>query len=376
MPARTYLLRTLVYALTAACLVVGLNYAVDPYGITGAQRIPGFNEYKVEINEHTLVMKRYQPFFNTHNTLIVGNSRVEMGIRPAHACFARNGMEVYNLGIPGADLGTQLDYALNLIRQQPVKTVFLSLDFTDFISTRRQPYQDASADSRQSTGEFRFTASGEHNPRYRRVVLRDYFKSLFSLDALIASVKTIALQSRTTADRDDAGFNPARDFAAAVSVEGPHALFAQKMASLESKYSSPWYFRDVHGQPNRAVAELEEFLDIAAAQGINVYLFTNPFHESFWELLRTQGHMPAYEDWMQEVENRVRKRQSGSVEFWDFSRDSAYIHESVPPEGVRSGPLQWFWEPAHYRQELGDLMVNAMLSATCATEIAFGRQVF
>jgi hypothetical protein len=43
---------------------------------------------------------------------------------------------------------------------------------------------------------------------------------------------------------------------------------------------------------------------------------------------------------------------------------------------VRSGPLQWFWEPAHYRQELGDLMVDAMLSDTCATEIAFGRRVF
>jgi hypothetical protein len=375
MPARTYLLRTFLYALLAGCLVAGVNYAVDPYGITGFPRIPGFNEYKVEINEHTWVMKKYQPLLASHNALIVGNSRVELGISPSHACFRQNGMQAYNLGIPGAGLGTQLEYALNLVNQQPIKTVFLSLDFTDFISTQRQPHTDESPQSQQSTEEFRFTASGDRNPSYHRVVLRDYFKSLFSLDALVASVKTIALQGRSAADRDDAGFNPARDFAAAVAVEGPHALFAQKMASLDTKYSRPWYFRDTQGQPNRAVGELEAFLDIAAARGIKVYLFTNPFHDSFWELLSTQGHMPAYDDWMQEIESLLRKRRSGSVEFWDFAQDSPYIHESVPAAGVRSGPLQWFWEPAHYRQELGDLMVDAMLSDTCATRIAFGRRI-
>ncbi|MBK6737199.1 MAG: hypothetical protein IPG64_04465 [Haliea sp.] len=377
MPARTYLLRTFLYALLAGCLVAGVNYAVDPYGITGATRIPGFNQYKVEINEHTWVMKKYQPLSVSHNALIVGNSRVELAIRPTHDCFLHNGMEVYNLGIPGAGLRTQLEYALNLVYQQPIKTVFLSIDFTDFISSQQQPRTDGSSSmAEQSTGEFRFAASGERNPEYRWVVLRDYFKSLLSLDALVASIKTIALQSSSSADRDDAGFNPARDFAAAVDVEGPHALFAQKMASLEAKYSLPWYFRDAQGQPNHAVAELTEFLDIAAAQGIKVILFTNPFHDSFWELLRSQGHMPAYDDWMQEMENLLRKRQGGTVEFWDFSQDSAYIHEPVPAAGVRSGPLQWFWEPAHYRQELGDLMVDAMLSDSCATDIAFGRRVF
>lgn len=376
MPARTYLLRTFLYALLAGCLVAGVNYAVDPYAITGAPRIPGFNEYKAEINEHTWVMKKYQPLLASHNALIVGNSRVELGIRPTHDCFLQNGMEVYNLGIPGAEVSTQLEYALNLVYQQPIKTVFLSIDFTDFISSRQQPPIDASFAAGQATGQFRFTTSGLPNPEYRWVVLRDYFKSLLSLDALVASIKTIALQGRSAADRDNAGFNPARDFAKAVRVEGPHALFAQKMASLRAKYSRPWYFRDAQGQPNRAVGELNAFLDIAAAQGTKVYLFTNPFHDSFWELLRDQGHMPAYEDWMQELESLLRKRRGGAVEFWDFARDSAYIHERVPAAGVRSGPLQWFWEPAHYRQELGDLMVDAMLSDTCATEIAFGRRVF
>jgi hypothetical protein len=376
MKANAFLLRTLIYGLIVCSLVVGVNYVVDPYGITGAPRTSGFNEHKVDINEHTRVLKKYQPLLASHNALVVGNSRVELGIAPAHACFRDDGMEIYNLGMPGAEVGTQLTYALNLVYRQPVETVFLSLDFTDFISTSQQPRPDGSPPPERSQNAFGLSSSGEHSAAYYRTVLRDYFKSLFSLDALVASIRTIALQSNVSADRDEAGFNPARDFEEAVRIEGPRALFDQKMASLAAKYSRPWYVRDSQGQLNAQFSELGRFLDITAARGIKVYLFTNPFHESFWDLMRSQGHMPAYNDWISAVGTLVRKHPDGSVTLWDFSRDSAYIHETVPAAGVRSGPLKWFWEPAHYRRELGDLMVNAMLSESCGTEIAFGRQVF
>ena len=376
MKANAFLLRTLIYGLIVCSLVVGVNYVVDPYGITGAPRTPGFNEHKVDINEHTRVLKKYQPLLASHNALVVGNSRVELGISPAHACFRDDGMAIYNLGMPGAEVATQLAYALNLVYRQPVETVFLSLDFTDFISISQQPHPHGFPPPERSQSGFSLSSSGEHRAAYYRNVLRDYFKSLFSLDALVASIRTIALQSNVSADRDEAGFNPARDFEEAVRIEGPRALFDQKMASLAVKYSRPWYVRDSQGQLSAQFSELGRFLDITVARGIKVYLFTNPFHESFWDLMRSKGHMPAYNDWMNAIETVVRKYPEGFVTLWDFSRDSAYIRETVPAAGVRSGPLRWFWEPAHYRRELGDLMVNAMLSESCGTEIAFGRQVF
>ncbi len=376
MKAKTYLLRALILALGISFAVVGVNYLVDPYGITGATRIAGLNEYKTEINEHTRILKRYQPLFSSHNALIVGNSRVELGIAPAHDCFHRAGMSAYNLGMPGAEVDTQLAYALNLIYQQPIRTVFLSLDFTDFISSSDQPRADAKNRLDKAGGELRRSVSNEENPGYYRFVLRDYFKSLFSLDALIASVKTVALQGITSPDRDLAGFNPARDFAEAVRLEGPRALFDQKMASLGKKYSRPWYLRDTRGQLNIGFAELRRFLDITSARGIKVYLFTNPFHENFWALFRAQGLMPAYQDWLASIEALAREYPGGAVELWDFSGDSPYIHEPVPAAGVRSGPLRWFWEPAHYRREVGDLMLDAMLADSCDSNVSFGRQVF
>lgn len=376
MSARTYLLRALLFSLLASLAVIAINFLVDPYGIVGARRVAGLNEYKVDINEHSRLMKKYQPLFESHNTLIVGNSRVELGMRPSHACFGNSGMSVYNLGIPGADVRTQLEYALNIVHQQPIQTILLSVDFTDFISPVSQKQSKSVSMLEETDGEFRYAASGAPNPGYPLKAFKDYLKSLFSLDALITSVRTVILQSRAAPDRDSAGFNPARDFEEAVRIEGPHALFAQKMSELRAKYSRPLYLRDADGRLDSAFDDLDAFLSMMAKRGIKVYLFTNPFHEIYWDLLRSQGHMPMYEDWLRSMEELSKKHPDSAVAFWDFSTDSAYVHEPVPASGVRSGPLQWFWEPAHYRQQLGDLMVEAMLSESCDSEIAFGRRLF
>ena len=99
MTATSYLLRTFIFALAASLLVLGLNFVVDPYGITGVKRISNLNEYKVEINEHTGLMKKYQPLFESYNALIVGNSRVEMGMNPSHRCFQHGKMNVYKVNV-------------------------------------------------------------------------------------------------------------------------------------------------------------------------------------------------------------------------------------------------------------------------------------
>ena len=63
MSARTYIAQIAAFALGLALLVVGFNVAVDPYGITNAPRIEGFNRHKVDINNHSRLLKKYQPGF-------------------------------------------------------------------------------------------------------------------------------------------------------------------------------------------------------------------------------------------------------------------------------------------------------------------------
>lgn len=375
MNAKKYIVRIVFSIVLIVLFVLGLNYSVDPYAITGAVRINHFNQYKVEINNHTRLSKKYQPLLREHNTLIVGNSRVEMGINPDHRCFISSGWKAYNLGMPGAGVRTQLEYALNVMYQQPIDRVLLSLDFTDFLTPGQRSGGKARNFTRQSTGELAYLTTGQANPNYFGIKMLDYYRSLFSLDAFVASLKTLALQSDSASDRDDAGFNPARDFAKTVRIEGPRALFDQKMQVLDQKYSAKWYMRDAAGQLNQSFDDIAEFLSIAAERRVEVYLFTNPFHQSYWDLLEEQGLKKQYSDWLASIEALARTHEIASLALWDFSMDSPYIHEEIPARGAITDPLNWFWEPAHYRRELGDIMLESMLSESCGTEVVFGEKL-
>lgn len=375
MIAKAYLVRTIQFLLLTFVLVVGLNFLIDPYRITTVARIPGLNEYKIDINDHVRLMKKYNPLRTQHNALIVGNSRVEIGMNPVSHCFKKSGMEIYNLGIPGASVRTQLAYAMNVIHQQPIETVFLSLDFTDFIFTRKHARFDELTFSEYTENGLKFTTSGEENPEYISTLMQDYYQALFSLDSLISSLQTLVLQDRAAPDRDDAGFNPARDFAEALRIEGPRALFDQKMTDLKDHFSVEWFLRDADGRMDPAFDDLREFLDMMVNRNIRVYLFINPFHEVYWELLRERGQMSLNMEWLSEVEKLVESYPENVVTLWNFSVDSPFIYEKVPGPDARSGPLQWFWEPSHYREQLGDLMIETMLSETCGTGTVFGRRI-
>ena len=61
------------------------------------------------------------------------------------------------------------------------------------------------------------------------------------------------------------------------------------------------------------------------------------------------------------------------VTFWDFTKSPDYSQESIPEEGVLSGPLMRYWEPVHFRSELGDLILDTILADRCQqTQVHFG----
>jgi len=375
MTAKIYLIYSVCCALALGSLVVAINYVVDPYAIFGMPRIPHINEYKVDINPHVALMKKYQPLGGDYNALVTGNTRVEIGFSPENRCLVDRGMKLYNLGIPGANVPTQLLYALNLIYQQPVETVFLSLDFVDFAWTPKDNRFGDPPVSKLTIDGLEYSGAGEPDPAYNSKKMRDYFRSLFSLQALVSSLKTLVLQDSAAPDRDDAGFNPARDYGEIVRVEGARALFDKKRGELFEHFATRWYVSTEDGQLDPSFNDLRIFLDIATERKIRVYLFVNPVHESYWELIRSQGHMHLYEEWMRELKAIAERYPANEVTLWDFAIDSPYIHETIPPAEAKTGPLSWFWELSFYRQQLGDLMLDAMLSDSCDSGIAFGKRL-
>lgn len=372
--------RRYIFALTLAflgfsILTVSVNYLVDPYLMMGTKRWQGFNLHKIKIDKHLKISKAYHPNFGEWDTLLVGNSRIEMGLDPNHSCFRKPTKKVYNLGLPGADVRQQLEYALNLIYQQPVKQVFLSIDFVDFLVLNEWRAPKGGPDFDAPSGRLKFTFDGSKNPDHIWAAFMDHYRALFSLDALFGSLQTLALQSPRQPDRDNRGFNPARDYQYGVSIEGAHAFFAQKMSIMENKYGKGWGLKYNNGSPSQSFTVLARFLEIAEKRGIKVILFTNPFHQNFWDLLRDKNLYEMHQVWLDEVQAVISNVGSPNISLWDFSADSEYIHEKVPADHLKGNPLTWFWEPAHYRKELGDLMLNRMLADQCKTESQFGAKL-
>jgi hypothetical protein len=375
MEAKTYIIRLGTAVLLFAGSVIAINFLVDPYGIHGTPRVSGVNEFKVDINPRVRLLKKYQPNREEYDTLIVGKSRVEMGLNPRHSCFIDQGMQVYNLGIPGAELTTQFSYALNVIYEQPIKRVYLSVDFTDYISTQLDRVTSRPVYMSTGNGSLKYLPDGSLNPDFWLVRLQDNLRSLFSLDAFFSSLKTVSTQGSGASDRDESGFNPGQDFTEMVRVEGPRALFDQKQQEIEKKYGRTWYIRDEKGRPSVAFGDLAEFLQVVTGRGIAVTLFSNPVHENYWDVMSRNGHIALYEDWLEIMTALVREQNSAELVFWNFSGDSAYIHEAVPDHNAMSGPLQWFWEPSHYRSTLGDIMIETMLGESCGSSPGLGMKV-
>ena len=371
MATSRYLIVFFLALLLLAGLVAGINYAVDPYAVSGAKRIDGFNAYKVDVNSRVRLAKTYQPQRLEFQTLIVGNSRVEMGIDPQHECLAFNGRRAYNLGIPGASIAYQTAAALDLVYQKPVDTVLMSLDFPDFLVPAGQLKPGESQPLLPNT---RFLPDGSENPDYPLSRVKDFYGAWFSLNGLISSVKTVLMQSELSADRREDGFNPAGDFVKSSRVEGMRALFLQKEQLLQQKYQRSWALHYSGGERSEDFDYLQQFLETLVARDIQVVLFINPLHERFWNLLEDNQLMPLYPQWQAMLQQVLQAVASDSIVLWDFSGDSPYIHEPLPEAHARGQSLQWFWEPAHYTKALGNVMLPVMFPANCQPAEHFGVQ--
>ncbi len=371
---RRYIIRFTLFAVLLSGMTVAVNYVIDPFLVFGSKRIDGISAIKADINDHTAFMKSYHPLHDQWDALILGNSRVEMGFDPKHRCFGELGMQVYNLGVPGAKIDEVTEFAANVIYQQDISEIFLSIDYADFLI--RLDRSDAAATATPLTStNFRFGIDGNINPDFRWRALRERYQALFSLGALTSSAQTVILQSPASPDRDRHGFNPANDFRRSAEVEGPGALFAQKLTTLEDKFSRAWSMRTENGELSPAFDDLDVLLDLAREHDIRVTIIVSPFHESYWNVLRRHGLIEKRKAWRDILVTRLQRHRD-LVSLWDFSSGLEFDTEGVPDHGVLTRPLTWYWEPVHFRRELGDLMIDTVLADRCDSgQVRFGERV-
>lgn len=361
-------LSILAFSFLLVCLgAAGFNYLVDPYGLFGSPRIAGLNELKPAATERVRVIKPYMASRAKPKVVLGGNSRPEIGLDPQSVCWASVDQPVFNAAIPGADVFMQVRYVQHAAESGNARRILFGLDFLDFLvdSTKTTGKVDWERQGRSYDGRLRQGPRLHGMPAsYQQA--EDILSGLFSMVALGDSVITLAAQRDPySATRREDGFNPAQDYLPIIRNEGQAVLFLQKNAEVKKRlHQDVLGVLDSEGQQTLPLLALKHLLQWAASRGIEVVLFINPYHSDYLAQIELSGKWQVFEEWKSQL---TAVADEYAVPLWDFNAIDRYATESPPPRNDRQSMLEWYWEPAHYRKELGDLMLAAMLGRACGT---------
>lgn len=379
--ARAFLIGFLSLAgLTVAAMPV-VNLVVDPLGRYEFFNIPGVNALRTQAGTHMRVSKPGIVCRDRPEAVVIGTSRVGLGIDPGHPGWGAGG-RVFNLGMPGMGLReTALTLQHAYFASGRLRTALVGLDFLMFNANR-----EALA---------RFTEKIEFDPgrfvlSHKSSCLQSF---LYDIDwwlgsaGLAHSILTVARQMPEsdranpakvalwlTMYRRDGLMSHAEVFEARVRSGGYRALFGT--GAQESYYASVvWLpppdksFCFTRGGVN-TINTFRDMVRFARQAGIDLRLFIDPLHARLLLALHEAGLGPQFGAWkrqlVQVLADEARESGRPSFSLWDFADINAVTAETVPPEGDLKSEVKWFWEPSHYKKALGDLMLDRILNAKYA----------
>jgi hypothetical protein len=348
---RTHLAIILLPALLMLAGMATINWSVDPYGVWKERRVPGYNLHIPAAYKQDRFFKAAEPLRVAPTTLLVGTSRVGMGMDPADPLL---GAGAYNLGLTGADMEECWRLWQHIESRHPQRLVILALDLFMFDAAR--PPWPSYADER-----LRVSADGWPRPLSWTW---DLPSQLFSEDAVKDSLNTLAI-NRAPPPLIAAfhrGMFDERLFEIDIAAKGARQGFVGRRTDFLPKYLD-WRWQHRRGG-NRQLLAFRRFLDDAHARGRDLRLVINPEHAWLLELARAAGLGPAFTQWRNALveANLAAATAAGRQPFplFDAFGWTPVAMEAVPDPTVRT-PGRWWWEASHYRKELGSRLLSAVI---------------
>lgn len=368
---KLYLMASLVITTFALLVVVGFNLLVDPYGLFEIVRSHGFNETKPSANSRSSIVKPYQLTRYRPKTLIAGNSRPELGIDPTSHCLSESDKPVFNAGVPGSSLTDQARMIQASVVHLGTKKVLWGIDFLDFLGrpnrqVTKWPYGPIPIDRRLPGDK----TDDSRSLSYQRFI--DSRDATLSLQSTIDSLSTLAGQGqKLSSTRRSDGFNPGFDYQDIVNREGQEVLFRQKTAEVAKRLArNNTVLFPTDQKWSRSFESVKHVLTLSTVHSIELTLFINPYHSDYLATIALSEKWREFEEWKQTLVSLASKYERVSV--FDFSNFDSYSEEPLNKSNVKGKALRWFWEPAHYRPELGELMLARMQSTNCEPKMEFG----
>lgn len=370
-PAR-YLLAFVAALLVLAICTAGATIAIDPYYLFNTPRIAGFNRYKPAaynrgVAAKTALLERTHP-----RTLLLGNSRIEVGFNPRSPAWPAAMQPVFDAGLGGSTLAISAKVLEDAVAEPTLRYVMVGVDFLDFLSVGKSASAVAPVDAGPDQDRMRLLPDLSPNPSAWRARLEDKLSATLTLGAITDSMATLQEQWHAyPATMTPRGFNPLDEYRLYVKQHGFRDLFdqkAQQYAGWFARYPHPDFADPYRTQSFRA---LREIIMVAQRRDLDVTLIIYPYHAWVLDLLRRDDLWGSFESWKRALVRVVTAlHPDHGIRIVDFSGYSAYATVQVPAQGDTRTDVKWYWEPGHFRPTLGDEMIRRLYDRQNTT---FGR---
>jgi hypothetical protein len=344
------------FAIAFACLLIVAvlaNLLVDPYRLWAPRIGWDASKPRPRAVQHDALLKLRGIARTRPVTVILGNSRAEIGLDPRSLAWPADAKPVYNGAVPGSGVADARNMLSAAIASGRLRHAVIGIDFLDFLVEPGARESDPLPIGRSRPG----WASD--------------LPLLLSLDTLSDSVVTLlAASDADAADVRNDGFNPLHEYRRYARQQGYASIFTQKDAANARDYvKQPKSVFAGASRTSSAWQALDETLRLASAAGIDARFVIYPYHARILEMFYRAGLADAFKAWKRELANRVGAG-AGACRLWDFSGYNDFSTEAVPEPRDKETATRWYWESGHFKSRLGDLILGQMYGEEPA---AFGR---
>ncbi len=353
-------------------VIGGFNLVIDPYGVYRLVRIPGVNVYKPVVYTNSRWAKAQAIEMIRPRSLVLGDSRTEIGIDPDSVYWRHRTSPSYNLSIASGNMQDTLAYFKYANSIVPIKHVILGLDLLMF-KAGNNPMQRAG---------FSWLEGLQQRPRATDIPKNRTY-GLFSLNASKASIQTILAQH----GRDIAPFyaNGMRDTTPLVDRQARVGVKRQFLASEKNFIYRHMYARTptgeflyaAHPMHSPGLDAFRELLDICVKSNIDIVVFISPVHARQLEIIRNEGSWDIFEEWERQIVNIVdlankQLPKNDAIPLWDFADYNAITMELPPAIGNKQASMKWYWESSHYKSAVGEIILEKIFDAKSKKPILNG----
>ncbi len=370
----SYYLKIFTSVLVALLLLVGtFNFIVDPFDLFSSVKIEGINTEKPEFSKHLRLSKAHQVRFYQPGGIILGSSRAEYGLNPQHSAWDSIAQPVYNLALSNARIEESYQYLKHAYAHGQLKQVVFGVDFFMFGESFR-----VNTDYLTS----RLSLNGNKNIDVGWFM--DIVNSLFTLDALSASINTLESQGKgkSTLYHADGMRRSDQTWGQVREKGGHHAVF---LADIRHDLLYPaglaaFSLSETYDQPSATLDVFESLVRFCLEHGIELKVIISPVHAYKLETLYHLGLWDIFEYWklrlttIIEDENQ-RMPAAKAVTLWDFAVYNVVTKEPVPSINNPDVQMRWYWEGSHYRSEFGNRILDCVFNTKISLVCPWGQQL-